>query len=433
MKSLIEKNALKPYYYGLFTLAFIILGSQLFSRWYDKQHPTKFPTLTFSAAAPLKNDHDKTFLTEFNPNELSEKQWMDLGFSEKQVRTIMNYKKSRGGSFTSKEELAKCYAISTEKFEELEPYILLESPKASVNYSQKNFKSELKISNKFNPNTLTIKGWQNMGFSDKQAATILKYKNYLGGQFKSKEDLKRCFVISEQHYQQLEPFISLPNHLAENSNQPKTKLQPFDPNQLDKKGWQNLGFSEKQVQVILNYKEKILKGSFKTAEDIKKCHVINAEKYNELLPYLRITPQNSFVAPVPIKQETDFSKIDLNDITFKQLLEFGFEERAAGSYVGFRKKLGGFATKNQILDTYNLDPELANKLINTCPLNASKIQKYKLSEAPEEWLKNHPYFKYSADKIIFYRITYPDDRKIWRFLKLKPEYETRMRLYTINE
>ena len=72
---------------------------------------------------------------------------------------------------------------------------------------------------------------------------------------------------------------------------------------------------------------------------------------------------------------------------------------------------------------------MVQKLLNISPLDASKVEKYTLVDAPEEWLKNHPYFKYSADKIIYYRINNPDDKKIWKYLKLKPEYETRMRLY----
>ena len=88
-------------------------------------------------------------------------------------------------------------------------------------------------------------------------------------------------------------------------------------------------------------------------------------------------------------------------------------------------------TTKQIIDTYNLDKSTAEKLVKVCPLDVSDIQKYTLADAPEEWLRNHPYFKYSADKILFYRVTYPDDEKIWKFLKkgLKPEYEERMRLY----
>ena len=62
-------------------------------------------------------------------------------------------------------------------------------------------------------------------------------------------------------------------------------------------------------------------------------------------------------------------------------------------------------------------------------LDNSKVAKYTLVDAPEDWLKTHPYFKYSADKIIYYRISYPDEKKIWKFIKVKPEYEARMKLY----
>lgn len=158
------------------------------------------------------------------------------------------------------------------------------------------------------------------------------------------------------------------------------------------------------------------------------------KKFSELKPYIILDaepPARNPEAPqVVIKQETtNFSEIDLNAITFRQLIEFGLDEKSAGSILGFRKKLGGFVTREQILDTYNIDKDLVRQLISVCRLNTSEIEKYTLKDAPEEWLKNHPYFKYSADKIIFYRITYPDDKKIWKFLKLKPEYEERMKLY----
>ena len=97
--------------------------------------------------------------------------------------------------------------------------------------------------------------------------------------------------------------------------------------------------------------------------------------------------------------------------------------------IGFRKKLGGFMNKEQILTTYNIDIPLMEKLLSTAQLNTSNVIKYTLTEAPEEWLKSHPYFKYSADKIIFYRLSEKDEKKLWKLLKIKPEYEAKMKLY----
>ncbi|WP_228434769.1 helix-hairpin-helix domain-containing protein [Chryseobacterium defluvii] len=370
-------------------------------------------------------------LSDFDPNELDAQQWQSLGFSEKQAATILHYKELIGGKFISKAQLKKCYAIKAEKFEELNPYLMLpETTQEARVY--KNQKQSLILSGKFNPDHISADRWIQMGFSEKQAEAILKYKKYLGGSFGSKEKLKECFIISEEHYRQLEPYLILPDKISGNSGPSnpytvKTNIQykSFDPNILDIAGWQSLGFTQNQAKVIVNYRDKNLKGNFKSPEDLKKCFVISAEKFEELEPYIKIDP-----TAFAVKQEkTDFSKTDLNAITFKQLLEFGLDEKSAGSMIGFRRKLGGFVNKQQILETYNIDKEQVEKLISICPLNATEVQKYTLLDAPEEWLKNHPYFKYSANKIIFYRISTPDEKKIWKLLKLKPEYETRMKLY----
>ena len=210
----------------------------------------------------------------------------------------------------------------------------------------------------------------------------------------------------------------------------------FDPNLLDLQGWIGLGFSEKQANVIMNYRNRILKGSFRSKDDIKNCFVISEQKFAELEPFINLNPENigkrnsSAASQGKISgPATDFTKVDLNEITAEQLVEFGFDERAARNYVSFRKKLGGFAVKNQVFESYDIDRELAQKLIDISPLNLSKVERYTLIEAPESWLKTHPYFRYSADKIIYYRLSNSDEKKIWKLVNAKPEYQAKMKLY----
>ncbi|MGU3373933.1 hypothetical protein [Chryseobacterium sp. M5A1_1a] len=415
-------------YYQKLAFMVILLTILLVFQNHTGRNKDPFPDIKFIAGSSLSKD-----LSDFDPNVLNKEQWEKLGFSEKQTITILKYKEVVGGTFTTKEQLKKCYAISEEKFKELETFILL--PNASevnnLKYSNRFGKKEIAVSGKFNPDLLSSREWVKMGFSERQSDAILKYKNYLGGSFVSKEKFKECFIISPENYSKLEPYLLLPLKTPENFkslsvNYPekiKVQYRPFDPNSMNSDGWKTLGFSEKQANTIVNYRDRNLHGSFKNLDDIQRCFVISAEKFQELRPYIKLNP-------VEVKQEkTDFSKTDLNTITFKQLIEFGLDEKSAGSMIGFRKKLRGFVNKQQILDTYNIDKDLVQKLIAIAPLDTSMVPKYTLAEAPEEWLKDHPYFKYSADKIIFYRITYPDDKKIWKFLKLKPEYEERMKLY----
>ncbi|MGE8528666.1 hypothetical protein [Chryseobacterium rhizosphaerae] len=411
-------------------LAFMVLLLTILFAYqkYTSREKKSFPEVKFmmESSAPVS-------LSDFDPNTLSKEQWQQLGFTEKQVSTILKYKDIVGGQFVSKDQLEKCYAISEEKFSELKSFILLPetNEKSNPQNSNRFGKKAMVISGKLNPDKLSANDWVQIGFSEKQAEAILKYKNYLGGSFISKEKFKECFIISAENYTQLDPYLLLPAKTPENLKnlhrntvlKSKISYHPFDPNTLDAEGWMAMGFSEKQANVIVNYRKRNLEEGFKTAEDLQKCFVISAEKFQELKPYIQIKER------IKQQEQTDFTKTNLNAITFKQLLEFGLDERSAGSIIGFRKKLGGFMNKQQILDTYNIDKELVQKLVSLCPLDVSAVPKYSLAEAPEDWLKNHPYFKYSADKIIFYRITYPDDKKIWKFLKLKPEYEERMKLY----
>lgn len=394
-----------------------------------------------------ENVPEALILTEFNPNDLDEKSWKQLGFTQKQAQTILKYKEIVGGAYISKEQFRKCYAVSEQKFQELKDYILLpetnKEAKSTAYTSKFTEKKSLNIRGKFNPDTYTQKDWQSLGFSENQANAILKYKNYLGGSFLSKEKFRECFIISEENYKKLAPYLMLPDKTPQNLakiNTDKRKsiiiYQNFDPNALSQEEWEKLGFSPKQAEVILNYKNKKLGGSFQSLEDVKNCFVISDRKFEEMRPYIQISStakntekQQAQTKAQPIQEATDFRKVDLNTITAEQLVEFGLDRKTAGSYIGFREKLGGFIDKNQIYEVYNIDRNLAEKLVQTCYLDTQSVSKYTLVTAPEAWLKTHPYFKYSADKIIYYRLTYPEDNKIWKLIKVKPEYETKMKWY----
>lgn len=413
------------------------------------QSKMDFAPSTTSADIKLKN---------FDPNSLDKNGWISIGFSEKEANTILNWKDVLGGNFSNKEQLKKCYAISDEKYSQIESYILLPENKTK-NYQNNKYpqyspqaytpKNQVKVSKKFNPDLYSANDWQNLGFSERQAESIVKYKNYLGGSFISKEKLKECYMISPENYAKLEPYLLLPetsatssaynsNSKTKNSTKQTINYSAFNPNELGVEGWMNLGFSEKQAMVIVNYRDKNLRGSFKNLEEIKKCFVISEEKFEEIKPYIILkevvadsnTPKSETVRSE--KSNINFANIDLNEISADQLQDFGFDKRAANGFVSFRKNLGGFVDKNQIYETYGIDRELAEKLVNIAPLNSNKVPKYTLSNAPESWLKTHPYFKYSADKIIYYRISNPDDKKIWKFLQSKPEYEAKMRMYLNN-
>lgn len=477
MKSSIQLSAAKNYFLGFATSAlFLVSGLYFFN---SSKTPENSP-LTFTENSEVESaSGKKTQLKEFDPNDLNEQEWMSLGFSERQTATILKYKSVVGGSFTSKEQLKKCYSISAEKYSEIEPFILLPEQSSTTNSYQNYSRSSnnnfsprktsyytsssgkgLTIPGKFNPDNYSVNDFINLGFTEKQAASILKYKSYLGGSFISKEKFKECYMISDENYRKLAPYLLLPDTAIANTSERKSftdnkqpsqkaamNIEPFDPNTTDLDGWKALGFSEKQAQVIINYRDRNLKGSFKSLDDIERCFVISAEKFAQLKPFIVLNSENistkkpenassnsgkqsqnaKFVNSTETK--TDFRRTNLNEISFTQLIEFGFDEKSAASFIGFRNKLGGFLNTKQIIETYNIDKTLAEQLISTAPLFTENVPKYTFMEAPEAWLKSHPYFKYYAEKIIYYRITYSNENKFFRTMNIKPEAEQKMRMY----
>lgn len=62
---------------------------------------------------------------------------------------------------------------------------------------------------RFNPNTASEEELVRLGFSAKQAASIIKYRN-AGGRFRRKSDFAKSFVVSDSIYRRLEKYIDIP-------------------------------------------------------------------------------------------------------------------------------------------------------------------------------------------------------------------------------
>jgi len=87
----------------------------------------------------------------------------------------------------------------------------------------------------FNPNNLTIEKWMKLGLSKEQAEVIKNYEAK-GGEFRTKEDVRKMYSISEEHYLRLAPFIQLPDRF-ENK---KLENNSYKNNTAKKKKWKRV-------------------------------------------------------------------------------------------------------------------------------------------------------------------------------------------------
>jgi competence protein ComEA len=185
------------------------------------------------------------------------------------------------------------------------------------------------------------------------------------------------------------------NYYSNNYNSADSKssisLSDFDPNKLDLEGWKNLGFSEKQANAIVNYRDRF--GPFKRKEELKKIFVISEEKYRELEPYIKIESAQQTEAKVEL--------ISLNSASLEELESLpGIGPKFAERILKFRNSLGGFSSMTQLHEVYNMTEEIYQILADETSINSAEIVKIKINSASKDEIDKHPYIDFDATAAI---------------------------------
>ncbi len=187
------------------------------------------------------------------------------------------------------------------------------------------------------------------------------------------------------------------------------KITPFefDPNTLPDEKWKELGLSEYQINIILNYRNK--GGKFFNKEDFKKIYSISDDDYAQLESYIVIdkeeTPQRNYEKGKAYNKTDKALIIDINTANAEELRQLkGIGNVLSKRIVDFREALGGFTSIGQIEEVYGLSPETWENIKNQLVINAPILKKININQANLETLRNHPYISYNvARSIVAYR------------------------------
>lgn len=259
----------------------------------------------------------------------------------------------------------------------------------------------------FNPNTISDSEWKRLGFKDWQVKTINNYKAK-GGNWKTKNDVAKIYGLDSSHYEQLKPYILLPDNFEyKSSTNFKEKNLPitlfdFNPNTISKSQWKKLGFKDWQIKTIFNYKAK--GGNWKTKSDVAKIYSLSESHYQKLEPYilLPVKKENSTK-----KAQKDYSKkVDINTADANELtnLKGIYSEKYAAIIIKHRDKIGGFSSKEQLKDVWNMSIETYNGFINQVVIGKYEPIKININTSSAAQLQSHPYIDWkTANAIIKYR------------------------------
>lgn len=205
----------------------------------------------------------------------------------------------------------------------------------------------------FDPNTVSVAGWQQLGLPRWMAERIEKYRSK-GGQFRRKEDLLRIYDFPPDLYDQLEPYITLKDA------QPASRFSP--------------------------------------------------DRYGPTKPYASAPYPNTPYAPRDRPAYPDrpakpvLQPFDINTADTAQLIALkGIGSTLAARIVKYRDGLGGFVAPGQFREIYGLD-SLALAELEKFGQIRSAVRKISVNTASADELDRHPFLsRRQAQLIVSYR------------------------------
>lgn len=217
------------------------------------------------------------------------------------------------------------------------------------------------------------------------------------------------------------------------------KTITFDPNTATEDIFIQIGLKPYVINNILKYRAK--GGVFKTPDDFGKLYGLDPDIFEMLKPYIEINVNESRQQTYDSIKYVKYKKApvnisDLNSADSAELTTIsGIGPSFASRIIKYRNRLGGYVSKNQLLEVYGMDSIRYYQIKDFIEIDASNIVKIDLNQISFKALMKHPYFEYHTVKAIFdYRnkhrgfdnieelgnipLIYPE-----LFLKIKPYLE----------
>lgn len=215
----------------------------------------------------------------------------------------------------------------------------------------------------FDPNALDQQGWMAWGLSERQAASVLRFKDSRGG-FRSKEEVARVYAIPPAVLERMEPYIALP----EQSPQRERKAGHGKP---------------------MPYR------TARTAVDTGRI---------EQRP------------PWPERMTEPRRPVEINTADSTELVRLrGIGPSFARAIIRYRSALGGFLSLDQLAEVYILSdkPDAVERIRTQLVLDTLMVERIAINTCSEEELAHHPYASWKMAKaLLAYRANHGPFRTV---------------------
>lgn len=230
-------------------------------------------------------------LFSFNPNLATADQFASLGLTEKNIRTILNYR-SKGGRFKQATDLRKIWGIRTEDAERLIPYAIIEPMPSFGHYNvaqSGTYNYPKPIIPILDINMATVAEWEALpGIGPVLAARIVRYREKLGG-FTQLVQLQKTYGISDSLFNKLVPYLRLNVQEAKTSIIQLARIADSVKPNINKASVAQLmavAIPEEIAKAIVLYRKQY--GLFGSIADLKKIIFISEPVFEQIAPKLQV-------------------------------------------------------------------------------------------------------------------------------------------------
>ena len=212
----------------------------------------------------------------FDPNTASENEWKKLGLNEKTAKTIRRYLE-KGGRFKNKEDIRKIYGLSFSLADSIIPYVTIEKKSFNPLENRSCGFQKNQPSLKIEINSADSATFEKLyGIGPALASRIVKYRTKLGGFF-TVEQMGEVWGLPDSVFVKLQQRL-----ICNEQNVIKLNINEATYEQL--KSHPYFGFSV--ARALVRYREQ--HGNFSALEDVQRILSIDEEKYNKIIPYLKL-------------------------------------------------------------------------------------------------------------------------------------------------
>ncbi len=218
-----------------------------------------------------------------DPNTATEEELIASGFSERQARTLINFR-SKGGRFKNVDDLLRVYGVNEYDLKRIGPNIYFETIQKEPGKPEKIKESGpyefVSVDRPASINSVSVNVCDSAdlvslpGIGPVFAARILKYRDLLGG-FINKEQLLEVYGLSDSTLNKVAPYL-----IFDSAAVKKIPVNSAEFGEMIRHPYLGRG----DVSAIIKLRE--LSGPIKSPEALILNRIISAEKLRAVLPYL---------------------------------------------------------------------------------------------------------------------------------------------------